>query len=78
MIGNLQYAASRLVTGAKAGTSRELLLKDCGICTMQNRRTFSFYKLLKVFSIINHQDPSYLENCLPNLSGGEQRVNYQI
>ena len=78
MIWNLQYATSRLVTGAKEGTSRELLLKDCGICTMQNRRTFSFYKLLKVFSIINHQDPSYLEKCLPNLSGDEQRVNYQI
>ena len=72
MIENLQYAALRLVTGAKTGTSRELLLKDCGLCTMQNRRTF--HKLLKFFSIINHQGPSYLENCLPNLSGGEHRV----
>ena len=72
MIENLQYAALRLVTGAKKGTSRELLLKDCGLCTMQNRRTF--HKLLKFFLIINHQGPSYLENCLPNLSGGEHRV----
>ena len=31
-------------------------------------------KLLKFFSIINHKGPSYLENCLPNLSGGEHRV----
>ena len=53
MIENLQYATLRLVTGAKKGTSRELLLKDCGLCTMQNRRTF--YKLLKFFTIINHQ-----------------------
>ena len=30
MIENLQYAALRLVTGAKKGTSRGLLLKDCG------------------------------------------------
>ena len=72
MIENLQYAALRLVTGAKKGTSRELLLKDCGLCTMQNRRTF--HKLSKLFSIINHQGPSYLENCLPSLSGGEHRV----
>ena len=72
MIENLQYAALRLVTGAKKGTSRELLLKDCGLCTKQNRRTF--HKFLKFFSIIDHQGPSYLENCLPNLSGGEHRV----
>ena len=44
---------------------RELLLKDCGVCTVQNRRTF--HKLLKLFSIINHKGPSYLENCLPNI-----------
>ena len=69
MIENLQYAALRLVTGAKKGTSRELLLKDCGLCTMQNRRTF--HKSVKLFSIINNQGPSYPENCLPNLSGGE-------
>ena len=43
---------------------RELVLKDSGVCTMQNRRTF--HKLLELFSIINHQSPSYLENCLPN------------
>ena len=72
MIENLQYAALRLVTGAKKRTSRELLWKDCGLCTMQNRRTF--HKLLKFFSIINHQWPSYQENCLPILSGREQRV----
>ena len=59
MIKNLQYAAAlRLVTGAKKGTSCELLLKDCGLCTMQNRRTF--HKLIKFFSISNHQGPSYL------------------
>ena len=60
MIENVQYAALRLVTGAKKGTSRELLLKDCGLCTMQNRR--AFHKLLKLFLIINHQRPSYLDN----------------
>ena len=32
MIENLKYAALRLVTGAKKGTSRELLLKYCGSC----------------------------------------------
>ena len=52
MIENLQYAALRLVTGAKKGTMCELLLNKCGLCTMQNRRTFP--KLLKLFSIINH------------------------
>ena len=72
VIENLQYAALRLVTGAKKGTSRELLLKDCGLCKMKNKKTF--LKLLKFFSIINHQCPSYLENCLPSLSGGEHRV----
>ena len=45
LIENLHYAALRLVTGAKKGTSRELLLKDCGLCTMQNRITF--HKLSK-------------------------------
>ena len=52
MIRNLQYAALRLVTGAKKGTSRELLLKDCGLCTMQNVRTFHIF--FKFFSINNH------------------------
>ena len=56
MIENLQYAALRLVTGAKKRTSRELLLKDCGLCTMQNRRTF--HKLLKFFkSLITKAPP---------------------
>ena len=34
-----------------------------------------FHKLLKLFSIINHQGPSYLDDCLPNPIGGEHRVN---
>ena len=73
MIDNLQYAALRLVTGAKKrDLSRIVIKRLSGLCTMQNRRTF--HKLLKLFSIINHQSPSYLENCLPNLSGGEHRV----
>ena len=62
MIENVQYAALRLVTGAKKGTSRELLLKDCGLCTMQNRRTF--HKLFKLFSIINHYARSLLSREL--------------
>ena len=43
MIENLQFAALRLVTGAKKGTSRELLLKDCGWCTMQIEEHFINY-----------------------------------
>ena len=39
MIENLQYAALRLVTGAKKGTSRKLLLKDCGLCTKCKQST---------------------------------------
>ena len=35
MIENVQYAALRLVTGAKKRTSRELLLKDCGLCKIE-------------------------------------------
>ena len=30
-----------------------------------------FKKLIKLFSINNHQCPSYLEDCFCNLSGGE-------
>ena len=39
MIENLQYAALRLVTGVKKGTSRKLLLKDCGLCTKFKQST---------------------------------------
>ena len=39
---------------------------------MRNKRTF--HTLINLFSIINHQGPSYLENCMPNLSGGKHRV----
>ena len=72
MIENVQYAALRLVTGAKKGSSRELLLKDCGLCTMQNRTFINYSNYFR--SLITMQGPSYLENCLPNLSGGEHRV----
>ena len=46
MIENLQYAALRLVIGANKGTSRKLLLKDCGLCTMQNEEHYNFFRSL--------------------------------
>ena len=57
----LQCASLRLVTGAKKGTSCELLLRTLN-------------KLLKLCSIINHKGPSCLENSLLNLNGGASRV----
>ena len=68
LIEHLKYAALRLVTGAKKGTLRELLLNKChGLCTMQNRRTF--HKLLKLFSIINHQGPLLSRELLAQFDG---------
>ena len=37
---NIQYNALRLITGCKKGTSRQLLLEEAGLCTLQTRRTF--------------------------------------
>ena len=59
---NIQYNALRLITGCKKGTSRQLLLEENGICTLQTRRTFQKY--LKFHSII-------YKTCPDNLQTGE-------
>ena len=59
---NIQYNALRLITGCKKGTSRQLLLEEARLCTLQTRRTF--HKILKFHSIVFKTCPDNLHTFL--------------
>ena len=62
LLETIQYKALRLITWAKKGTSRQLILTETGLCTMQTRRTF--HKLLKFHSMVFKTSPTNLHNLL--------------
>ena len=64
---NIQYNALRLITGCKKGTSRQLLLEETGLCTLQTRRTF--HKILKFHSIVFKTCPVNLHTFLTRPMG---------
>ena len=61
---NLQLCAARVVTGAKRGTSHELLYRDTNWETLARRREVS---KLKFFHKLVHRDaPDYLTDLVPS------------
>ena len=60
---NVQIKVARIVTGARKGTSRELLLTELGWPTLGDRR--KGFKLKALINIINKRSPPYLQSLLP-------------
>ena len=60
---NIQVKVARIVTGARKGTSRELLLTELGWPTLGDRR--KGFKLKALINIINKRSPPYLQSLLP-------------
>ena len=69
---NIQYNALRLITGCKKGTSRQLLLEETGLCTLQTRRTF--HKILKFHSIVFKTCPVNLHTFLTRPLGNSRNT----
>ena len=65
MLENLHLEAMRIILGAVRGTSHEKLFKECGFCTLKERR--KRHKLLMFHKMINHQCLEYLSNLVPLL-----------
>ena len=61
---NLQLDIARTVTGARKGTSHEILYNEINWMTLKERRLLN---KLKYFSkIVDGQSPAYLQNLLPD------------
>ena len=70
---NIQYNALRLITGCKKGTSRQMLLEETGLCTLQTRRTF--HKILKFHSIVYKTCPDNLQTFLTRPLGNCRNIS---
>ena len=71
---NLQLYAARIVTGAKRGTSHELLYEEVRWPKLADRR--ANIKLNLMHKIVNGRVPNYLSEVLPNLVG--ENLNYEL
>ena len=71
---NLQLYAARIVTGAKRGTSHEMLYEEVRWPKLADRRTN--IKLNLMHKIVNGNVPNYLSEVLPNLVG--ENLNYEL
>lgn len=56
-------AAARVITGAKRGTSHQLLYRETGWKSLRQRR--QIHKTLKMYDIIHNHTPSYMKALLP-------------
>ena len=63
-IENVQLRAARIVTGAKKGTSHQLLHDELKWPSLSER--CSYFKLVAMQKIVNKTAPSYLIEILPN------------
>ena len=70
---NIQIKVARIVTGARKGTSHDLLLTELGWPTLSNRR--KGLKLKALINIINKKSPSYLHSLLPTKVGDGRPVS---
>ena len=64
---NLQLYAARIITGAKKGTSHELLYNDVSWSTLADRRTH--VKLKYMHKIVHGNVPIFLSSVLPQVVG---------
>ena len=60
---NIQHRCARIITGAKKGTSHELLYKELPIPSLAVRR--KEYKLKFMYNVMHDRFPSYLYECIP-------------
>lgn len=59
----VQIAASRVITGAKRGTSHQLLYSETGWNPLRQRR--EVHKIQKMYDIIHDHTPAYMKLVLP-------------
>jgi hypothetical protein len=59
----IQLACARIITGAKWGTSHELLYNEFGLLPLAERRKHC--KLKFMYNLIRNETPQYLFECLP-------------
>ena len=64
---NFQLDVARTVTGARKGTSHELLMGELGWPTLATRRKGA--KIKQFLKIIDNQTPSYLKSLIPEKIG---------
>ena len=80
LLENCQLRAARIVTGAKRGTSHELLYRDTGWPELNVRREVA--KMCYMHKIVNKKSPDYLIEILPGTvnarSGYETRNSKDI
>ena len=67
ILENLQLDMARIVTGARKGTSHQLLYSDTNWQTLAERR--ELIKLKKMITITNDKAPNYLKSLLPATIG---------
>ena len=62
-IESVQYNSALVITGAKRGTSKEILYQELGLETLEKRKWYR--KLWCFFKIFRNQFPEYLFNIIP-------------
>ena len=72
MLENLQLDIARIVTGARKGTSHDLIYSETNWQTLSKRR--ELFKLKHFIKIVNNEAPEYLKSLLP-MSHGMVRPN---
>jgi len=60
---NEQLRCARIVSGAKKGTSHDLIYQELGWSTLSERRKYCKFKFM--FNIVNNHCPTYLHESLP-------------
>ena len=67
LLEKFQLEMARIVTGARKGTSHDLLYNEVSWSTLEERRSWN--KLINFGKIVNHETPQYLQALLPNKVG---------
>ena len=73
MLENVQLRAAKIVSGAIRRTHTELLYKELGWETLQERRAKQ--RLTTMFKIFNNNAPTYLTSTLPNTVAENNQYN---
>jgi len=72
----VQLNAARIVTGAKKGTSHELLRHELQWPTLAERRSRS--KLIQMHKMVNNTAPSYLTSLLPEKVDTRYNLRHEV
>ena len=71
ILENLQLDAARIVTGAKRGTSHELIYRECGWPLLSERREQN--QLIQLYKMKHNETPPYLSELVPPSVGDSVR-----